>query len=288
MIDYRVLKEWPFGDIEHRYDERDTSLYALGLGIGTNPLDETELSFVYEQSLRALPTMAVVLGYPGFWMKHPRTGIDWIKVVHGEQSIRLHRSLPPAGTVIGRTRVKAIVDKGAAKGALVQIERSIRDQASGALLATVQQINFCRGDGGYSAGGQPSDPAPPAPPSMPQWPPHIVSDRRTRPETALIYRLSGDTNPLHADPRVARAAGFERPILHGLAAYGIAGYAILKTLCEGNPFRLQALSCRFTAPVFPGETIRTEIWRDGGDVLFRARVVERDVIALNHGKAQIA
>ena len=288
MIDYRALKEWPFEDIEHQYDERDTALYALGLGLGAHPLDEAELSFVYEQSMRALPTMAVVLGYQGFWMKHPGTGIDWMKVVHGGQSLRLHCPLPPAGTVIGRTRVTAIVDKGAGKGALVQIERSIRDQGSGALLATVEQINFCRGDGGYSAGGQPSDPAPPAPPSMPQWPPHIVCDRRTRPETALIYRLSGDTNPLHADPRVARAAGFERPILHGLATYGIAGYAILKTLCDCNPSRLQALSGRFTAPVFPGETIRTEIWRNGGDVLFRARAVERDVIALNHGKARIA
>lgn len=287
MIDYQALKAWPFEDIEHQYDERDTALYALGLGLGSNPLDEVELSFVYEKSLRALPSMVVVLAYPGFWMKHPGTGIDWVKVVHGEQSIRLYRPLPSTGSVIGRTRVTAIVDKGPGKGALVQIERSVRDKASGALLATVAQLNFCRGDGGFAAGGQPSDPAPAAPPPIPETPPQFVCDRLTRPETALIYRLSGDTNPLHADPAVARAAGFDRPILHGLATFGIAGYAILKMLSDGDPAKLRMLSGRFTTPVFPGETIRTEMWRNGKEVLFRARVVERDIVVLNNGKAEV-
>jgi acyl dehydratase len=123
--------------------------------------------------------------------------------------------------------------------------------------------------------------------AIPERAPDAVCDLPTRPETALIYRLSGDPNPLHVDPAVAKAAGFPRPILHGLATFGIAGHAILKRLCDYDPARLSAIAGRFSAPVFPGETIRTEMWRDGTVVSFRARVLERDVIALNNGRAKI-
>jgi acyl dehydratase len=185
--------------------------------------------------------------------------------------------------VVGKTRVTEIIDKGPGKGALVYSERVVTDQATGERIATATQTTFCRGDGGF--GGPPRE-APPVH-TLPERAPDHVCDLATRPETALIYRLSGDPNPLHVDPAVAQAAGFPRPILHGLATFGVAGHAILKTLGGYDPARLTAIAGRFSSPVFPGETIRTEMWRDGSVVSFRARMVERDVIALNNGRAEV-
>jgi acyl dehydratase len=180
--------------------------------------------------------------------------------------------------------VVEIVDKGPGKGAIVYSERLLSDQATGERIATIVQTTFCRGDGGF--GGPPREQRPVHP--IPDRAPDLVCDLPTRPETALIYRLSADRNPLHADPAVAQAAGFPRPILHGLATFAVAGHAVLKTVCGYDPARLTAIAGRFSAPVFPGETIRTEMWCDGPVVSFRARVVERDVVALNNGRAEIA
>src|ERR1700690_3589888 len=124
-IDYDKIKNWPFPEVEQTYTAKDSILYALGVGYGHDPMDEAQLQFVYEKNLRAVPTMPVVMAHPGFWMRNPATGIDWVKIVHGEQALRIHRSIPASGTVIGRMRVKAIVDKGKDKGALVCQERSI-------------------------------------------------------------------------------------------------------------------------------------------------------------------
>jgi acyl dehydratase len=282
-IDYDKIKNWVFPEIEQTYTEKDSMLYALGVGYGHDPMDEAQLQFVYEKQLRAVPTMAVVLGHPGFWMKNPAAGIDWVKIVHGEQALRIHRSIPISGTVVGRTRVKAIVDKGKDKGALVYQERSIVEKSNGALLATLDHVTFCRADGG---GGK-SDTAPPPPPVVPEGTPDASCDLPTLPQAALIYRLCGDPNPLHAEPAVAKAAGFPRPILHGLCTYGVAGHAILKTFCGYDPAKLSALSVRFSAPVYPGETIRTEMWRKDNTVLFRSRVLGRDVVVLNNCSATI-
>jgi acyl dehydratase len=286
-IDVQRLKAWPFGEIEHAYTERDSALYALCLGYGADPTDERALRYAYGPELQAAPSMASVLGFPGQWMREPESGIDWVQVVHGEQRTRLRRPLPAAATVRARTRVKSVVDKGAGKGALVLMSRDIRDAASGALLATVEQLNFCRGDGGFSASGQPGDEAPAPPPPMPQREADVVCDIETRPETALLYRLCGDMNPLHADPGVARAAGFARPILHGLATYGIAGHALLKTLCGHDATRLRTLEARFSSPVYPGETLRTEIWRGDDHAVFRTKALKRNVVVLNHGRAEL-
>lgn len=286
-IDVAKLKSHPFAPIEHRYSTRDTILYALGIGLGNDPLDQHALRYVYEAQLQALPTLPVVLGYPGFWAKEDWTGIDWVKVLHGEQSLELHAPLPAAGTVIGKTRVTAIADKGAAKGALMYSERDISDAASGRLLATSRSVSFLRGDGGFSARGQASDTAPPARQATPDTPPDHVCELRTRPESALIYRLSGDYNPVHADPAVARSAGFDRPILHGLCSFGVSGHALLRTLCGWDALRLKEIGARFSSPVFPGETLRVEMWQRGEAVQFRTKVVERDVVVLSHGSARI-
>ena len=165
----------------------------------------------------------------------------------------------PEGTVVGRSRIVDVIDKGAGKGALIYSERRIVDRASGRLLATINQTTFCRADGGF--GGEKREA--PAPHVLPERAPDLSCDLATRPEMALIYRLSGDVNPLHAEPAFAREAGYPRPILHGLATFGVAGHALLKTVCGYDPARLTAMAGRFSAPVYPGETIRTEIWRDG-------------------------
>jgi acyl dehydratase len=282
-IDYDKLLALKIPDVEHSYSEKDTILYALGVGLGYDPVDANQLSFVYEKNLKALPTFAAVLGYPGFWVRDFPTGIDWVRSVNGEQAITLHKPLAAQGTVIGRTRILEVIDKGAGKGALIYAERKVADKASGAPIATVTQTTFCRADGGF--GGPPRE-SPPVH-QIPKRKPDLVCELPTRPEAALIYRLSGDRNPLHIDPAVAKAAGFERPILHGLATFGVAGHALLKSVCGYDPSRLLAFGGRFSAPVFPGETIRTEIWRDGAVVSFRAHVVERNVVAMNNGRAEV-
>ena len=270
-------------DVEHTYGPKDCILYALGLGLGQDPLNRDELVFVYEKNLKVLPTFAVMMGYSAYWLRRPEIGVTWEKVVHGEHAMRLHAPLAPQGTVIGRTCVLDVVDKGEGKGALVYSQREIFDKASERLLVTLTQTIFCRGDGGF--GGRKRDMPPPH--ALPERALDGVVDFATRPEMALIYRLSGDVNALHADPDFARAAGYPRPLLHGLATFGVAGHALLKAACGYDPARLTAMAGRFSAPVYPGETIRTEFWRDGNVVSFRARVVDRDVVAIDHGRAEV-
>lgn len=285
MISYEQLRARAFAPVEHSYSVNDTILYALGLGLGADPLDPAHLRATYERDpgFCALPAMVNVLGYPGFWAMEPDTGLTWQKILHGEQSFTLHAPLPAEGTVVGHTKITEIIDKGADKGALIYSEREIVDKASGQTLATVASTSFARGDGGF---GGPEGPVKPVH-QVPDRAPDLTYDHRTQPGQALIYRLSGDLNPLHADPEVARGAGFERPILHGLSTLGVASWSITAALAEGDASALKHLQLRFSAPVYPGETIRTEIWRDGEEVSFRARVTERDVVVLNNGLARL-
>ena len=274
------LFNWPFKEVEQTYTVRDSIIYALGLGFGADPLDEGQLNFTFEErDFKAVPTMAAVLCTPGFWVRDPESGVDWKKVLHGEQAIELHRPLPPKATIKARSRITDIIDKGKGKGALFFAERTLVDGATDEPLATLKSTTFARGDGGF---GGPSGPQP-EPHVLPHREPDEVCDLPTLLQAALIYRLSGDPNPLHADPQVAAAAGFDRPILHGLCTLGIAGHAILKTYCDYDTARFKSLKLRFSSPVFPGETIRTEMWRDGKNVSFRAKVVERDIVVLNNG-----
>ena len=268
--------------IEHAYGPKGCILYALGIGLGQDPLSKDELAFVYEKNLKVLPTFALVQGYSPYWLRDPASGVTWTKVLHGEQGLTLHKSVQAQGVVVGRTRIVDVIDKGEGKGALVFSERIVTDKATGEPLATMTQTTFCRVDGGF--GGPPREA--PAPHPIPERPPDLTCDLPTRPELALVYRLSGDVNPLHADPDFAKAAGFPRPILHGLATFGVASHALLKSVCGYDPARLTAIKGRFSAPVYPGETIRTEIWRDGAVLSFRARVLERDLVAINNGRAE--
>jgi acyl dehydratase len=284
-IDQDKIMNWPFKQVEQTYTAKDSILYALGLGLGGDPLDEHQLDFVFEENaFKALPTMAVVLAGPGFWARDPASGIDWVKVLHGEQGVRIHKPLPPEATVVATTKVTGLVDKGADKGALIYSERTLVDKSSGDALATLTSTTFARGDGGFGGQAGPTKPVHP----IPDRDADMVCDLPTLPQAALIYRLSGDPNPLHASPNVARAANFKAPILHGLCTLGVAGHAILKTACNYDVARFRSMDLRFSSPVYPGETIRTEMWRDDGIVSFRSSVIERDVVVLNNGRAEVA
>jgi acyl dehydratase len=225
-----------------------------------------------------------VLASPGNWLGSKESGVDYTKVLHGEQYLTLHRPLPPEGKMVGCGRIVELLDKGKEKGAVLYAERTIIDKASGEKVATLTSAAMLRGDGGF--GGKPGPQ--PEPHRLPEGAPQQHLDIKTHPNSALIYRLSGDRNPLHADPKAAAAGGFKTPILHGLCTYGVAGRAIVKACCGNDPARLKSLQVRFSAPVLPGETIRTEMWPDGGRVSFRARALERDVVVLNNGLATVA
>jgi acyl dehydratase len=289
MLDYKALRAWTFPVVEQAYTADDAMFYALAVGVGADPVDERQLKFVNDTAAGtpvAMPTFAVVLGFPGSWMVDPATGIDFPKIVHGEETVEWHGVIPPAGTAVAKHRVTHVVDKGAGKGATVTYVKELTDKASGARLATVTHTTFCRGDGGFSAQGG-GDAAPTPLPKVPERTPDITLDLATLPQQALLYRLCADRNPLHSEPAVARVAGFPRPILHGLGTYGVACHAMLAALCEYDPARLKRLSLRFSSPVFPGETIRFEIYDEGAEFAFRARVAARDKVVLDHGRAVI-
>jgi acyl dehydratase len=271
-------------EVEQTYTVKDAIIYALGCGLGLDPTDERQLPFVRERDIQALPTMVTVLAHPGFWIRDLNTGIDWLKVVHGEQGIHLHRPLPPQGTVVARHRITHVIDKGEGRGAVVLWARDLYDKSSGDHLATVEQASFCRGDGGF---GGPSSPQA-ALRAMPDRPSDATCILGTSPQAALIYRLSGDLNPIHVDPQAARAAGFERPILHGLATFGVAGHALFRCEAPHENRHLTGMKARFTAPVYPGETLRTDMWQETDGVSFRVTAMERGTVVIDNGLATFA
>ncbi|MBO6719765.1 MAG: MaoC family dehydratase N-terminal domain-containing protein [Rhizobiaceae bacterium] len=284
MIDYDRLMGLEIQDVTASYGVKDSILYALGLGFGQDPTDERQLRYVYEKDLVAAPTLPLVLALPGFWIRDLDTGIDWRRIVYGEQSVELHSAIAPKGTVRATMRITDVIDKGEGSGALLYAERVLHDAASNEVIATMKQTVFCRGDGGF--GGPPREQ--PMPHAVPERAPDMTCTLPTLPQQALIYRLSGDYNPLHADPEFARNAGFERPILHGLATFGVATHAILRELCGYDPARLTSIAGRFTRPVFPGDMLQTQIWDQGSEFGFRVIVPERDVVAIDNGRATVS
>ncbi len=268
-----------FPEREFGWDERDTMLYAVGVGLGR---ESDELPFVFEQGLQALPTQAVVVAWEDTWQD--LIGLDVLRVVHGEQRVTLHRPLPARGRVRARLFIQDVFDKGPGRGAILLARTELTDAASGAPLATLLSTVFARGDGGFGGpNGRRPDPH-----ALPTRAADQVRERAVRPEQAAIYRLSGDRNPLHVDPAFAQAAGFDRPILHGLCTWGMAATEVLRAACGLRAQRLRHFEARFTAPVYPGETLHTEIWIDGEVVSFRTTAAERAVVVLDHGKALVA
>ncbi|WP_375250226.1 MaoC/PaaZ C-terminal domain-containing protein [Sphingomonas sp.] len=265
------------------YTKRDAILYALGLGYGADPLDAAELPFVYEGDLRIVPSYVNLLCHPGFWAQRPEFGIDWIKILHAEQEFVMHAPLPATGRARGEYSVRAVEDKGEGRGALLHQDKQVFDDATGTHVATVRSTLFLRGNGGEGGFGD----APPAAAALPDRTPDRSVSIPTLPRQALIYRLSGDWNPLHADPAIAAKAGFPAPILHGLCTNGIAARAVLACYCDNDPARLRGMFTRFSKPLIPGETIRIDFYEDGDTLRFRAVAQERGEVVLDRCNAAI-
>jgi acyl dehydratase len=278
-IDYAHVMGLSAKDQEFSYSDRETMLYALGVGMGADPMDKSELPFVYENGLKAVPTMATVIAWGAGRVGD--SGINYAMVVHGEQRVTLHRPLPTAATILADSRFVEVLDKGAGKGAVLITETAIRDKASGDALCTLTSSIFARADGGF---GGPSEGGPPIH-AIPDRAPDLEMDIATRPDQALLYRLSGDRNPLHSDPDFAKMVGFPRPILHGLCTYGLTCRAVLKAYCDNDPAVMLAHDVRFSAPVFPGETVSVQMWKDGDTVSFEARVKSRDAVVIRNGRS---
>ena len=277
-IDYDKIMSLETKNQKFSYSDRETMLYGLGVGFGKDPLNNEELKFVYERDLKTAPSMATVISWGAGNMRD--SGINYLLVLHGEQRLKVYEPLPNAADILVDSSVKGVFDKGKEKGALIITETDIKLKESEKLLCTLSSTTFARGDGGF---GGPNDGAPT---------PHSIPERKsddeffadTEPNQALIYRLSGDRNPLHSDPEIAKAAGFDAPILHGLCTYGTACRTIISNVCNYDSTLIEEFNVRFSSPVYPGEKISTEIWKDDNVISFRCWVRDRNVMVLNNGK----
>jgi acyl dehydratase len=267
-------------NVRASWTDLEPMLYALGLGMAEDPLDERELAFVHERDLRVVPTFATIIASP----VGPRPeGLNRALVLDGGRDLVLHRPLQPSGEVVMDGRIIDVVDKGEGRGAIITREVLIRDAVTLDSVATLTTSVFARGDGGF---GGPSPSSAPAA-VRPSRSPDISVDVATRPNQALIYRLSGDRNPLHSDPAFAARAGFDRPILHGLCTYGICCRAILQTFADYDPAAITSFGARFSAPCFPGEIISVDLWKDGAALTFEAQVKSRAAVVIRNGRATL-
>jgi acyl dehydratase len=281
IVDLTVLQALRIPSAEQTYTAKDSMLYALALGFGEEPSNPVHLQFVYESGLRAVPSACVVLSHPGMWVKAPELKIDWVKLVHAEQSFEIKKPLSPFGSVRGEYSINAVEDRGREKGAALHLTKNLFDLQTNELIAVVTSVYLLRGDGGQGGFGT----TPPSLEPLPIEEPALAMELKTLPQSALLYRLSGDMNPIHADPDVARLAGFPRPILQGLCSMGIATRALIESLANGNPDRIKSVSLRFSKVVMPGETLRMEIYKTDSRVRFRARNAETGTVVLDRGTA---
>jgi acyl dehydratase len=263
--------------IESSWTSKDCLLYALGVGAGVADPTGFELEFTTENSQdvnqRVLPTFAVVASFGAGGAAFGKVGsFNPVMLVHGEQAVELHQPLPVAGRISTVSTITGIYDKGS--GAVIASESQSSDTATGKLMFTTRSQAFIRGEGGFGGERGPSGKA-----EAPDRDPDHQVTYQTRPDQALLYRLSGDRNPLHADPKFAAMAGFDRPILHGLCSYGFTGRALLHTLCGSDPDRFVSMAARFSKPVFPGDALTVSMWELGdGEAFFRTAVQSGDVV----------
>ncbi len=265
------------GTVAGSWSADDVILYHLGLGAGDRPTDPGELEYTYEGNLKVLPSFGVipVFGVLGRLDRVPGLEFDRAMLLHGEQDLVIHRPLPTSATISSSGRIVGVYDKG--KAALVVVETDTADE-SGAPLFTNRFSLFIRGGGGF--GG---DSGPRAANESPNRAPDHVIASPTLPQQALIYRLSGDKNPLHADPGFAKRGGFDAPILHGLCTFGVVCKAVVDEILDGDVTKVARYQVRFAGVVFPGETIVTSVWRDGDDnLLVAAHTKERDAPAITN------
>lgn len=280
VTDLSTLAGTAFAPSTFTYDERDAMLYALGVGACPDPLDPAGLSYAYENAaagFQVLPTFAATFGYRAMWqiLDVPGLDVNPLLLLHGEQETRVPGPLPPRATITNHGAISHVYDKGS--GALFLLDVASVD-AAGTLVAENRYSLFLRGRGGWGGERGPS-----ARDDVPSRPPDATVHQPIAPNQALLYRLSGDRNPLHADPRVAALAGYDRPILHGLATYGFAAHALLRHAAAGRVAPFRAMRARFAGHVFPGETLVAEIWQESAGLYFRCRVAGRNLVVLSHG-----
>jgi acyl dehydratase len=280
-INYHELMALKNLDQKFAYGDREVMLYAYGIGMGADPLDENELAFVNEAAatprpLKVVPTFASVAA----WGATPgEMNLNRVMVVDGEREITFHRPLAVAARLLVDSRVLAVFDKGKDKGAVIRHQTLLKNE-EGDALATLVASRFARGDGGFggTSEGQPE------PHQVPSRAPDKSIDIPTRADQALIYRLCGDRNPLHSDPEFARRAGFPKPILHGMCTFGLTCRGILMTYADYDPTAFRQHAARFSAPVYPGETVTVDLWKDGNVISFEARVKARNAVVIKSGK----
>ncbi|MET0907430.1 MAG: MaoC/PaaZ C-terminal domain-containing protein, partial [Tardiphaga sp.] len=271
--------------LHYAWTDRDVMLYAYGIGMGADPMNETELAFVNEgtftpRPLKVVPTFASVAA----WGSGPGDmKLNRVMVVDGERDITFHKPMPVEAKITADSSVLGVFDKGADKGAVILHQTILRDE-KGDALATLVASRFARGDGGF---GGPSEGQPEAH-KVPSRAPDKTIDITTRPDQALVYRLCGDRNPLHSDPEFAKKAGFPRPILHGMCTYGITCRGVLQTYADYDPAAFKQHGARFSSPVFPGETVTMDLWKDGNVVSFEAKVKDRGVTVIKSGRTVLA
>lgn len=280
------LSELPlqeFTPIQERYCERDAMIYALGVGIGQDPIDPFELGFVYERALKILPTFNATLASPTAWMQDLGHSIDLTQLVAISHSLEIFKNIPSTGSVTSYVRVTHVYDRGIGKGALIHWERDLILNEPGQLISRLRGIALARGNGGF--GGAPS----------PKRNDDIVPDRpsdysvewQTCNAQPLLYRLSGDLNPLHADPEVANNAGFARPILHGLCTLGMVAFNLMKIARDKKTSQIRKISTRYSGVVYPGEKLLIEFWQEKEQWHFHCKSYERDVLILDGGTAML-
>jgi acyl dehydratase len=278
-IDYPAVLQHRTAPQEWSFADRDAILYALCLGMGSDPMDERNLRFVYEKNLKVMPTFLTTLA----WIAAPtfaELGVDPRTALHGEQKIELHGVLSMPSKIHVQGSVIEVYDKGQDRGAVIITRHALTDAADGRAIASLITTCFARGEGGC---GGTSAAAPPAH-AVPTRACDHSFDVTTPAELALFYRLTGDRNPLHAEPSVAAAAGFERPILHGLCSFGISCRAVLATYADFDPRRIVSHQARFASPVYPGETLTVDLWRDADIVSFEVKVKARGATVIKNGK----
>ena len=279
-INYDEIMSMTSENVEISYSDKDSILYSLGVGLGNDPMNMAELKYVYENSQVALPSMATNFQYHSPLLL--KANINFILVVHGEQKLSFSNPLPVSGDFISNAKVIGCYDKGAGKGAIIDVETTINLKKDNTEICKLVSTTFARGDGGFGGPESPKSEI-----FRPEGDPDFVHEIKSKPDQALIFRLSGDYNPLHSDPNFAKTAGFEKPILHGMCTYGIACRSLVESVCEGDAKRLKKFDCRFSSPVYPGETIVTEMWKNGSKVYYQSKVKERDKIVIKNGVSEI-